>query len=144
MANEINIKADTKDGLGFTIEALFDGIKGLVSSKTVVGEPVVCGDIKLIPLIEFSTGMASGSINGTKGAKDAGAMSTKISPVAMLVFQHDRVRLISIKNQDVLGKLVELIPEAMDRLTGGTISKEARKKADELMSNMEVVRPERR
>ena len=34
----------SKDGLGLTIEAMFDGIEGLVQSKTVMGEPVTIGE----------------------------------------------------------------------------------------------------
>lgn len=114
-----SIKADYKlvnDGMGVTIEALFKGMEGLVQSKTVVGEPICIDDTKIVPLIEVSAGMASGAL--AKNNNGAGAMSAKISPVALLILQGGRVRLVNVKNQDVFTRLFDLIPEAVDRLTG--------------------------
>ena len=120
-----NIKVDysvNNDGLGVTLQALFKGMEGLVQSKTVVGEPVQFGDTTLVPLMEVSAGLASGALKNNAKNNGAGAMSTKMAPVAILILQGDRVRLVNVKNQDVFTRLLDLIPEAIDKIARGAVS----------------------
>lgn len=136
MAADINYKVND-DGMGVTLEALFKGMEGLVSSKTVVGEPIVSGDATLIPIIEVSAGMAAGELS-SKGKKNAGAMSTKISPVAILIIQEGRTKLINIKNQDTMTKIMDMVPDIVDKITGGsTVSKDAEETAKEYLAESE-------
>lgn len=135
----------TDDGMGVTIEALFKGMQGLVQSKTVVGEPIRVDDATIIPLIEVTAGLASGALdNKTAKQKGAGAMSAKLSPVAMLIMQHGTMRLVSVKNQDVFTKLLDLIPDAVDKFTGGSrISRAAEEAAAGLAETAEPVYTDR-
>lgn len=133
-----------EDGIGITIEALFKGLEGLASSKTVVGEPIYIDDVKLIPLIEVTAGLASGELGKNAKKNGAGAMSAKVTPVAILLLQHDHVRLISVKDQDIFTRLLDMIPDAIDRLTGGLMSKHYDKDAKDVLDDMgvEVIMPE--
>ncbi len=125
-----------KDGLGVTIQALFKGMEGLVQSKTVVGEPMEVGGATIIPLIEISAGLASGALINNSSSKNngAGAMSAKMSPVALLIIQDGKTRLVNVKNQDVFTRLLDLIPEAVDKVRHGTVSKQAKADAEALAS----------
>ena len=101
------------------IQELFQGMDGFVQSKTVVGERIKLGDTVLIPLMELSCGMASGAFvkeNNKKGDGGAGAMSSKISPAAMLVIQNGRTKLIRVKNEDAFSKIIDMIPDAIDKV----------------------------
>lgn len=127
--NNINVKE--------LVDTLFNGMEGLVTSKTVVGAPVSVDGATIIPLIEVSCGMGVGGFDQKQEKKDgqagAGAMSTKMSPTALLVVQNGNTKLISIKNQDAISKLLEMVPDLIDRVTGGNrISKPAQSKADEM------------
>ena len=131
-----NVKVDynvTNDGLGVTLQALFKGMEGLVQSKTVVGEPVQIGDATIVPLVEISAGLASGALKNNAKNNGAGAMSAKLSPVAMLIIQDGRTRLVNVKNQDVMTRLLDLIPEAIDKITRGAVSPEAREAAKDML-----------
>ena len=131
-----NVKVDynvTNDGLGMTLQALFKGMEGLVQSKTVVGEPVQIGDATLVPLVEVSAGLASGALKNNAKNNGAGAMSAKLSPVAMLIIQDGRTRLVNVKNQDVMTRLLDLIPEAIDKITRGSVSPEAKEAAKDML-----------
>lgn len=136
------IKADyqrSDDGMGITIEALFKGMEGLVQSKTVVGEPIYVGETVIVPLIEAAAGMASGALGKNAKQNGAGAMSAKITPVALLILQNGKTKLVNVKNQDVFTRLFDLIPEAVDRLTGAlNLGPAAEKKAQEMAENMQV------
>lgn len=128
----------SKDGLGLTIEAMFDGIEGLVQSKTVMGEPVTIGEATLIPINEVSAGMASGAFGKNPEKSGAGAMTTKMSPVAVLVLQGEKIRLINIRNQDAVTKIIDLIPDAIDRITGNRLSPDTVAKAKDIASKLGV------
>ena len=136
-----------KDGLGVTIQALFKGMESLVQSKTVVGEPIEAGGALIIPLIEISAGRASGALMNSAKNNGAGAMSAKMSPVALLIIEDGKTKLVSVKNQDVFTRLLDLIPEAVDKVRKGAVTEEVRKQADELArtipdGDIEVIEPE--
>ena len=122
------------------LNALFQGLDGFVQSKTVVGEPIVVGNTTLIPLMEVSCGMASGAFmkeNQKKGDGGAGAMSSKITPAAMLIIQEGRTKLIRVKNEDAFSKIIDMIPDAIDKITGGNkVSEEAESKGQEALDSM--------
>ena len=121
MAISDDVKVDItrdNDGLGVTLEALFSGMQGLVSSKTVVGDPIDADGVKIIPLIEVTAGLASGALGKAARQNGAGAMSAKITPVALLVMEGDRLRLISVRNPDAVTKLLDMVPDLVDRVTG--------------------------
>ena len=136
-----NVKIEyglSNDGLGVTIQALFKGMEGLVQSKTVVGEPFEAGGALIIPLIEITAGLASGALTNTKNNNGAGAMSAKMSPVALLIIQDGKTRLVNVKNQDVFTRLLDLIPEAIDKVKNGAVSAEARREAEEYKGNDDI------
>ncbi len=140
-------KSTSKEGLGVTIQALFKGMEGLVQSKTVVGEPIELGGAVILPLIEVSAGLASGALMNNAKNNGAGAMSAKLSPVALLIIEEGRIKLVSVKNQDVFTRLIDLIPEAVDKIKKGAVAEEIRRQADELASSVkdgdiEVIEPE--
>ena len=122
------------------LNALFQGLDGFVQSKTVVGEPIVVGNTTLIPLMEVSCGMASGAFmkeNQKKGDGGAGAMSSKITPAAMLIIQEGRTKLIRVKNEDAFSKIIDMIPEAIDKITGGNkVSESAEQKGQDALNSL--------
>lgn len=124
------------------VDTLFCGLDGFVSSKTVVGEPLYVDGATLIPLIEVSCGMGVGGFDQTAekkgGEAGAGGMSSKMSPTAILVIQNGNTKLISIKNQDAITKLLEMVPDLIDRVTGGNrVTKPAQEAADAMAAEAE-------
>ena len=96
------------------------------------------GDTVIVPLVEVSAGLASGALKNNAKNNGAGAMSAKMSPVAMLVIQDGRTRLVNVKNQDVYTRLLDLIPEAIDKITKGHVSPEAKERAEALAEDPQV------
>ena len=102
-----------------TVGALFQGMDSFLSSKTVVGQPTQIGDTILLPLVDASFGVAAGAFaeNGDKKNKAAGGMGAKLSPSAVLVIQNGKTRLVNVKNQETLTKLLDMVPDLIDRFT---------------------------
>ena len=101
-----------------TISTLFHGMDGFVSSKSVVGDPIKVGDTIIIPLLDVNFGMAAGAFNKQPGNNAAGGIGAKLSPAAVLVISNGKTRLVNIKNQDAISKIIDMAPEIVDRITG--------------------------
>ena len=104
-----------------TIESLFKGMDQFVTTKTVVGEPVQVGETIIIPLIDVTCGMAAGAFAEGSKQKDkgCGGMSAKMSPSAVLVIQNGVTKLVNIKQQDAVTKVLDMVPDFVDRFTSG-------------------------
>lgn len=144
----VNLGLD-KDGIGITLQALFDGMESMLQSKTVVGEPIEAGGAVIIPLLEISAGLASGVLKNNAHNNSAGAMNARVSPVAMLIIQDGRVRLVNVRDQDIFTRLMDMIPEAIDKIKKGAVSKEARSAAEDILEsmtaeNIEVIEADRK
>ena len=70
-----------------TVEALFQGMDSVVTSKTVVGEAIHINGTIILPLVDVSFGIGAGSFNAEKKEKGMGGMGGKISPSAVIVIQ---------------------------------------------------------
>lgn len=85
-----------------TVEALFHGMDGVISSKTVVGEAIQIKDTIILPLVDVSFGVGAGAFNGEKKERGAGGIGGKMTPCAVLVIQNGTTKLVNIKNQDTV------------------------------------------
>ncbi len=45
-------------------------------------------------------------------------MTGKISPSAVLVIQNGATKLVNIKNQDTITKVIDMVPDIVDRISG--------------------------
>ena len=111
----------TENQFTSTIESLFKGRDQFVTTKTVVGEPVQVGETIIIPLIDVTCGMAAGAF--AEGAKQkqrgGGGMSAKMSPSAVLVIQGGVTKLVNVKNQDAVTKVIDMAPDLINKFLGG-------------------------
>lgn len=120
-----------------TVAALFQGMDSVVSSKTVVGDAIHVGDTIILPLIDVSFGIGAGSFNAEKQEKGAGGLGGKMSPSAVLVIQNGRTKLVNIKNQDTMTKILDLIPDVIDRFENKKEKKVTEEDVAELLDDAE-------
>lgn len=116
MANE-NIFKDT-------VNSLFKGLDTFISAKTVVGEAVHVGDTIILPLVDVTFGVGAGAFEGDKKSNGGGGMTGKMTPSAVLVIQNGTTKLVNIKNQDGLTKVLDMVPDFVDRFAAGKNSSE--------------------
>ena len=103
-------------GFNNVVESLVSGMNGFLSSKTVVGEPVKVGETIIIPFVEVSFGMGAGDFKGEKNDNGAGGLSGRMSPSAVLIISNGTTRLVNIKNQDGLTKILDMVPDLVNNL----------------------------
>ena len=99
-----------------TVSSLFKGMDGFLSAKTVVGEPVTVNDTIILPLVDVSFGVVAGAGNNDNKNKAAGGMGGKMSPSAVLVIHDGITRLVNVKNQDSVSKIIDMIPDIIDKI----------------------------
>lgn len=102
-----------------TVESLFRGMDEVVSSKTVVGDAIHINGTIILPLVDVSFGMGAGAFNADKKERSGGGIGGKITPSAVIVIQEGKTKLVNIKNQDTVTKLLDMVPDVIDRFTSG-------------------------
>ena len=117
-----------------TVGSLFDGMTNFMTTKTVVGEAVHIGDTIILPLVDVSFGMGAGAkVDGSKNSA-SGGMGGKMSPSAVLVINNGVSRIINIKNQDTVSKLVDMAPDIIARFANMI-----KKDGSEKLSDEEII-----
>ena len=77
------------------------------------------GDTIILPLIDVSFGVGAGAFSGEKKDNGGGGMAGKMTPCAVLVIQNGTTKLVNVKNQDGLTKILDMVPDFVDRFTSG-------------------------
>ena len=129
MASDNNFKA--------TVDSLFHGMDSFLTSKTVVGEALHMGDTIILPLVDVTFGVAASAKSENSKHNGGGGMGGKMSPSAVLVIQNGTTKLVNVKNQDGLTKILDMVPDFVNKFVGGdksgedSATEEAVKKAAE-------------
>ena len=113
-----------------------NSIKEMVDANTIIGEPIrALNNTVIIPISKVGFGFAAGgsefndeTVNSyNKRAKEenikyrlpfggGSGAGVNITPVAFLIVQNDSVKLLEASHSSVLDKLVEYIPDAIDKV----------------------------
>ena len=118
-----------------TVESLFKGMDSFITTKTVVGDAITVGDTIILPLVDVTFGVGAGAFAGEKKNNGGGGMGGKISPSAVLVISNGVTKLVNIKNQDGLTKILDMVPDFLNKFTDGkrsevVLSEEKEEKSD--------------
>ena len=105
-------------------------IRDMMSVNDVVGEPIVVGDVTIIPISKVSVGFGGGGADNAKAAnKDAfgGGMGggVKVNPVCFLVVKDGNVRMmpVPIPANSTADRILEMVPDTLDKISAFIDSK---------------------
>ena len=118
------------NNFGGVVESLLSGMNSVMSTKTVIGEATKVGDTIILPLVDVSFGVGAGSTLADKKNGGCGGFGAKMSPSAVLVIKNGSTKLVNIKNQDAVTKVLDLVPDIVDRFSA---------KKENMMDNEEAV-----
>lgn len=99
------------------IESLMKGMNAVIGTKTVVGDATQVGDTIILPLVDVSFGVGAGASAADKKNGGGGGFTAKMSPSAVLVIKNGSTKLVNVKNQDTVTKVLDLIPDIVDKFT---------------------------
>lgn len=115
------------------VKASMNEIERLLSSRTVVGEPITIEGNTIIPLISlgFGFGAGSGSGKSEKASKGEGAGSGTggaggIKPTAIIVINKDGVKIEPIKG--ATASVLERVGETVGKVVEKRIDKDKKEK----------------
>ena len=99
------------------VESLLKGMDTVLSTKTVVGEATQIGDTIILPLVDVTFGVGAGAGSGEKKNSGGGGLGGKMTPSAVLVIKDGYTKLVNVKNQDTMTKILDMVPDIVDKFT---------------------------
>ena len=105
----------TDNSFETTVTSLVKGMDSFLTSKTVVGDPIQIGETIILPLVDVSFGIGAGSFTGEKKRNCGGGLGGKVSPAAVLVIQDGVTKMVSVKDNDNISKLLDMIPDFVNK-----------------------------
>ncbi|MGN0527656.1 MAG: GerW family sporulation protein [Eubacterium sp.] len=118
------------------MESTLEKMREMVDVSTIIGEPMVTGDTTLIPVSKVSYGFTTGGTDlPSKQNKElfggAGGGGISITPVAFIVIQNGKCRMMQINNYtSSADRAIGMIPELVDKLTELLQAKNGEEKKD--------------
>lgn len=116
-----DIEKKDNNNCSVIIDTLLGGMDSVLATKTVVGEPTQIGDTIILPLVDVSFGVGAGASltnENNKKTSGGGGLAGKMSPSAVLVIKDGYTKLVNVKNQDAVTKILDMIPDVIDKFTG--------------------------
>ncbi len=112
------------DNFEKTLDALMNAVESHLSTKTIIGEPIQYEDTLIFPMADVSFGVAAGSFVQEKKNNGAGGVGAKMTPSAVLIIKNGTSKIVNIKDKDSINKVIDMIPDVLDKITGGKKEKE--------------------
>ena len=120
------------------LDSTIEKIREMVNANTVMGDPIVTADgTTVIPVSKISIGLGGGGSdfvtkNATNGENPFGGgvgAGVKVTPVAFLVMKEGSVRVIpmAVPASTTADRLVEMVPDTLDKIVSFIDSKTANK-----------------
>lgn len=106
-----------ENNFGGVIESLMKGMNAVIGTKTVVGDATQVGDTIILPLVDVSFGVGAGASASDKKNGGGGGFSAKMSPSAVLLIKNGSTKLVNVKNQDMVTKVLDMIPDVVEKFT---------------------------
>ena len=103
------------------METAMSKIKDMIDVNTIIGNPITTPDgTTLIPVSKVAFGFGSGGTDGNNMRFGAGVgAGVSITPVAFMVVKEGNVRMIYLESpvNATADKILDMIPEAFDKIT---------------------------
>lgn len=127
--------------IGDLMGEIVDKVREIADANTIVGQPIVTGEVTIIPISRLSVGVGSGGTEfGSKHKKPednscfgggAGA-GINLIPVGFLVVKDGSVKLLPVAPPaaTTVDRVVEMVPEAIDKITDFIEKQQEKKKAE--------------
>lgn len=122
------------------IKTALDQMSIIAKTETVIGEPIIAGDVTLIPVSKISVGFAAGGA-GLEGKSASGTGSgggITITPVAFISITNGHVHVHPVNKGELdLGRLFAITPGLFKK-----VAEFLGKKGDKKSSNESAHNPE--
>lgn len=114
------------------VKTLVDAMGEFLSSKTVVGEPIVIDEnTKIVPFVDVSFGAGAGNSVSNNSDNAGGGIGVKATPNSVLIISNGTTRIVNVKHQDTVSKIVDMIPDLVNKVAASKTIKISDEEAEE-------------
>ena len=105
------------------MDSTLEKIRAMVDADTVIGDPIVQGEITLLPVSKVSFGLASGGSDfAGKGNSPlfggGGGAGVSITHIAFIVIKGSDVKMLQIyKDESAANKAIGMVPELFEKIS---------------------------
>ena len=106
--------------IGDLMTTTMQKLREIADVNTIVGKPILAGEITIIPISKLTVGFASGGSDFTSKNQKPEDAGMNLSPVAFLIVKGDSVRLMPVAPPPgtAVDRVVEMVPDVIDKVTG--------------------------
>lgn len=116
------------------LESTIQKIKEMIDVNSVIGEPITTPDgVTIIPVSKVSVGFGGAGSDFAKGKSASGetpfgggvGAGVKVTPICFLIVKDGNVRMLPVAQaaNTTADRLVEMIPDTLDKITSFIDSK---------------------
>lgn len=117
------------------LDAIFSHLENMFRAKTVIGDPIVIGEVTLVPVVNVTFGIGTGGGEG-KAANEHGAggigagTGARLIPAAVIVIRGDQVSMLPVSGRSSLENIVEMVPEVLGKIKKAVQKEESAQEQD--------------
>lgn len=103
------------------MDITMDKLRAMVDANTIIGDPIVVGDITLIPVSKVSFGVATGGSDFPSKTQSGlfgggGGAGVTLSPVAFIAINGQNVKMMPVYNEmSSVDKAISMAPEVLEK-----------------------------
>lgn len=104
------------------MDTTMDKLRTMVDADTIIGTPIVVGNITLLPVSRVSFGLATGgsdfpSKSGQELFGGGGGAGVTVNPVAFICINGDNVHMMPVYSEmNTIDKAINMAPELIDKV----------------------------
>lgn len=104
------------------MDVTMDKLRTMVDADTIIGTPIVVGNITLIPVSKVSFGLATGGSDFPSKTNQnifggGGGAGVTVNPVAFICVNGENVHMMPVYNQmGTIDKAINMAPELIDKI----------------------------
>ncbi len=112
----------SENNIKSVMDTTMDKLRTMVDADTIIGTPVVVGNITLVPVSRVSFGLATGGSdfpnkNGQQLFGGGGGAGVTVNPVAFICINGENVHMMPVYSEmNSIDKAINMAPELIDKV----------------------------
>ena len=105
------------------MDSTMGNLRGMVDADTIIGSPLVVGDVTLFPVSKVAFGLASGGCDFPSKTTQSGLFGggggagVTITPVAFVAVSGQNIRMLPVySDMTAVDKAINMAPELIDKV----------------------------
>lgn len=112
----------SENSIKTVMDTTMEKLRTMVDAGTIIGTPIVVGNITLLPVSRVSFGLATGgsdfpSKSGQQLFGGGGGAGVTVNPVAFICINGDNVHMMPVYSEmNTIDKAINMAPELIDKV----------------------------